>query len=97
MSGQEEVLNRLKALKPEILKRFKVKEIGLFGSFIREEQRDASDIDLLVDFEDEADLFDLAGLGEFLEARLHRKVDLVCKRALREEIRQQVLKEAAMI
>jgi len=63
----------------------------------RGEQRETSDIDLLVDFDEGADLFDLVGLGEFLEARLHHRVDVVSKRALREEIRQQVLKEAAMI
>lgn len=97
MDGKEEVLKQLNALKPEILARFKVKEIALFGSFTRGEQREASDIDLLVDFEEGADLFDLVGLGEFLEARLHHRVDVVSKRALREEIRHQVLKEAAIV
>lgn len=93
----EEVLRTLKALKPEIRARYKVKEIGLFGSFLRGEQSETSDIDLLVDFEERADLFDLVALAQFLEERLQRKVDLVSTRALREELREQVLKEVAML
>ena len=56
-----------------------------------------SDIDLLVDFEDGADLLDFVGLGLFLEERLHRKVDVVPKNALREELREQVLQEVSGI
>ncbi len=97
MDDKEDVLRQLKTLKPDLLARFKVKEMGLFGSFVRGQESESSDVDLLVDFEDGADLFDLVGLGEFLEGHLRRRVDLVSKRALREEIRDQVLKEAAMI
>ena len=97
MDEKKEILKQLSVLKPEILARFKVKGIALFGSFTRGEQREINDIDVLVDFEEGADLFDLVGLGEFLETRLHHRVEVVSKRALREEIRQQVLKEAAII
>jgi len=97
MITKEEVLQTLKVLKPEIRSRYKVKEIGLFGSFVRGEQGETSDIDLLVDFEEWADLFDLVALAQFLEERLQRKVDLVSTRALREELREQVLKEVAML
>ena len=97
MSEKEQVLNALKALKPELAARFKVKEIALFGSFVRGEQSSASDIDLVVELEEEADLFDLEALGQFLEERLQRKVDLGTKRSLRMEIRDHVLKEMATI
>lgn len=69
----------------------------MFGSFIRGEQSDVSDIDILVDFEEGADLFDLVGLSLLLEERLQRKVDVVSKNALREELREQVLKEVATL
>jgi len=89
----EELLVKLGALKPEVATRYKVREIALFGSFVRGEQGGASDIDVLVDFEEGADLFDLVGLALFLEEELQRKVDVVPKRALRAELRETVLRE----
>jgi hypothetical protein len=93
MKKKQEIVSVIKALQGELKQRFKVKEIGIFGSVVREEQRPTSDIDFLVDFETGADLFDLVGLGLFLEEKLGQKVDVVPKRALREEIRGAVLKE----
>ena len=89
----EDLLVKLGALKPEVAARYRVREIGLFGSFVREEQGGASDIDVLVDFEEGADLFDLVGLALFLEEKLQREVDVVPKRALRAELRETVLQE----
>jgi hypothetical protein len=97
MNEKEQILHRLRALKPEMTRRFKVKEIALFGSFVRGEQHAASDIDLVVEFEEAADLFDLVALGQFLEERLGRKVDLGTKRSLRKEIRDEVFREMTAI
>jgi uncharacterized protein len=80
-------------LKPIASSRYQAKEIGLFDSFVRGEQDTGSDIDVLVEFEEVADLFDLMGLTLYLEKELHRKVDVVSKRALREELRESVLRE----
>lgn len=91
--GKEDIVVTLKALKAEIAARYKAKEIGLFGSFVREQQSNISDIDVLVDFEEGADLFDLVGLALFLEEELQRKVDVVPKSALRVELRESVLRE----
>ena len=91
--NNEDLLKRLKELKPTITARYKAKEIGLFGSFVRGEQGTSSDIDVLVDFEEEADLFDLIGLALHLKEALQRKVDVVPKRALRAELRKSVLQE----
>ena len=93
----QDLLTKLKELKPTITERYKTKEIGLFGSFVRGEQSASSDIDVLVEFEEEADLFDLLGLSQYLEATLQRKVDVVPKRALRIELRESVLQEAVAI
>jgi len=97
MSEREKILKTLRELKPEIQRRYKVREIGLFGSFVRGEERDASDIDVLVDFDEDADLLDLVGLSLYLEERLLRAVDVVSKRALRPEIRDAVLNEIARL
>ena len=97
MNSKNEVLLSLRDLKEEIQARFKVKELGLFGSVMRSEQGQNSDIDVLVDFREDASLFDLVGLALFLEERLKRKVDVVSKRALRAEIREAVLREVAAV
>jgi predicted nucleotidyltransferase len=88
----ENVLEILRAAKPE-LSRFRAKELGLFGSYARAEPSETSDVDVLVDFDDDADLVDFVGLAQFLEERLDRKVDLVPRRALRPELRAVILRE----
>lgn len=93
MKTKQEILNILRKLKQDLFQKFKIREIWAFGSVMREEQHENSDIDILVDFNDEADLFDLIGLGLFLEDKLGAKVDVVTKRSLRNEIRENVLKE----
>jgi len=94
MKTKEQVLKALEALRDEVQRRYKVKSLALFGSLVRGEQSTSSDIDILVDFEDGADLFDLVGLSAFLEERLQERVDIVPKRALRAELKDAILKEA---
>ena len=93
----DSILATLKELKPVIASRYKAKEIGLFGSFARREQNATSDIDVLVEFEEGADLFDLVGLANYLEEALQQKVDVVPKRALRAELRESVLREVVAV
>ena len=93
----ENILTKLRALKSVITEQYKAKNLELFGSYIRGEQAESSDIDILVDFKDGADLFDLIGLAQFLEEKLQRKVDVVPKRALRPELRDEVFKEAVSV
>jgi predicted nucleotidyltransferase len=93
MERIDDILSLLRKAKSELASSFKVQKIGLFGSVIRGEQREDSDIDILVDLLEEADLIDLIGLSQFLEEKLHHKVDVVPLGSLREEIRERVLKE----
>jgi len=97
MKTVEEIKQILAVHKGELREKFKVKEIGVFGSTIRGERKKKSDIDVLVDFEEGADLFDLVGLSLFLEKKLKQKVDVVPKRALRKEIKASVLKEVVSL
>ena len=69
----------------------------LFGSLARGEQGLVSDIDLLVEFDEGADLLDLIGLANYLEDQLNHKVDVVSKRSLRKELRAAVLADAIPI
>ncbi len=97
MNKQDEILRVLKELKPEIKAKYKVKEIGIFGSFVREEQSETSDIDILVEFEAPIGLFKFLELEEYLESRLGRKVDLVSKKGLKPRIGRYILQEVLMI
>ncbi len=96
-ADREQILAQLKSLKPELLARYRVREIGLFGSFVRGQQAESSDIDILVDFDEKADLFDLVGLALFLEEQLHREVGVVSQKALREKLREAVLQEVVRV
>jgi len=93
----EKILARLRELKSHIFQNFRAREIQLFGSSVRKDQNAGSDIDILVDFEDEADLFDLTGLTIFLEDEFQQKVDIVPKKALRKELKEAILNEAIAI
>ena len=93
MQSTQEILAAIQGAKPYLASTFKLQALGVFGSVIRGEQRDESDIDVLVEFEPGADLLDLIGIGQYLEERLHARVDVVPRAALRQEFRDQVLKE----
>ena len=95
--GKEEIINIIRSSKPILEARFGVMRLGLFGSFVREQQRKKSDIDLLVSFDREIDLFDFIDLREFLESRLHNKVDLVMESALKPAIGRRILSEVEYV
>ncbi len=76
------------------IRSYGVKEIGIFGSFVRSTQNSKSDIDILVEFQKDKKLFDnYMELKFFLEKLLHRKIDLVIKEALKQEIKPYINKE----
>lgn len=93
----ESVIKVLKELESLIRDRYKAEIIGVFGSFVRDEQKPASDVDLLVKFLDGASLFDLTGLAIFLEDILQLKVDIISERAVREELKETIYKELVKI
>lgn len=78
----------------DILKNNKVKKIALFGSYATGRSVKGSDLDFLVEFDKEADLFDQIGLKQDLEKLFNKKVDVVTRRALSPYIRGRVLREA---
>lgn len=77
-----------------IARRYHADNLRVFGSVVRGEEREDSDIDLLVDFLPGATLLDQVGLMEALSHALGRKVDVVSERALNRYLRQSVLQEA---
>lgn len=91
---KNEIIGTLQELKSEIRRRYKAEIVGLFGSYVRGEQKEGSDVDILVRFNESATLFDFVGLSDFLEEKLQLKTDVVPVDAVREEIKEDVLKEA---
>jgi predicted nucleotidyltransferase len=87
------IIKTLKNLEAYIRKKYKAEIIGIFGSYVRGEQKKGSDIDIIVKFYKGATLFDFVGLSIFLEEKLKiKKVDIVPKDAVREELKEQIFK-----
>ena len=78
----------------DIAARHGARNVRVFGSVARGDDRPASDLDLLVDMESDRSLLDLVGLAQDLEALLHRNVDVVTDASLHDAIREQVLAES---
>ncbi len=92
-----EIIDLIKSLKKNIKKKYRAEVVGIFGSFVRGEEKETSDIDVLVDFDEDADLFDFVGLSIFLEERLGRKVDVIPRDTVRPELKEIILKEAVPV
>ncbi|MGB9716646.1 MAG: nucleotidyltransferase family protein [Thermodesulfovibrionales bacterium] len=97
MKTLEEVKEILKRHKDEVVKEYKVKEIGIFGSIVRGEQKKRSDIDILVEFSELPDLFRLIDLEDYLRKILKKKVDVVRKGAIRPELKEIILTEVVYV
>jgi predicted nucleotidyltransferase len=95
--GKQEIINIIRSSKPEMVSHYGVQRLGLFGSYVKENQRKKSDIDILVSFNRDIDLFDFLDLREYLESRLHAKVDLVMESALKPAIGKRILSEVEYV
>jgi len=94
---KREIIKTIISNKAEMEARYGVLRLGLFGSYVREMQRKNSDIDILVAFGREIDLFEFLDLREYLESRLHTKVDLVMESALKPAIGTRILSEVEYV
>lgn len=90
----EELKKIIAEKRDEIRKQYKAQIVAVFGSYARADFHADSDLDLLVDMDLGASLFDLVGLQNFLEDRLGCKVDVETRNSLREELRESVFSEA---
>ncbi|AFY36476.1 DNA polymerase beta domain protein region [[Leptolyngbya] sp. PCC 7376] len=90
--ASEQVLQTLAIHRPE-LEKMGVKSLRLFGSVARDEATDDSDIDFLVEFFEEPSLFEIFEVRYFLEDLFQRKIDIGLEEALREHLREPVLRD----
>lgn len=94
MKTYDEIKMRLSALKEKIHTNYGVSSIELFGSYVRGEQREDSDVDVLVEFDKEVSLLDVVGLELFLSDSIGVKVDVVLRRSVRKELKDIIFAEA---
>jgi hypothetical protein len=99
MKTVKEIKSILAKYKDELRQNHSIKEIGVFGSYIRDEQKETSDVDILVEFSQEAkiSLLDFIHIENYLSDLLGVKVDLVEKSTLKPRIGKHILKEVSYL
>jgi uncharacterized protein len=97
MLTSEAVLRILRESRDEARLRYKAELRGIFGSVAVGTSGQASDVDVLVDFEETANLIDFMGLAIFLEEKFQYPVDVVPEKAIRKELKSQILNQAIYI
>jgi predicted nucleotidyltransferase len=97
MQDIERIKRVLLQHKAELRKKFKVKTIGVFGSYVRGEQKQGSDVDVLVEFEEPVGLFEFMRIEFYLSDLLGVKVDLVSKKALKPYIGKHIEEEVVYV
>ena len=93
----DKIIEIIEKHKEVLRRRYGVKEIGIFGSFVRGEAKENSDVDILVEFERPIGFFKFLELEEYLSNLIGRKVDLVSKKALKPQIGKYILEEVVTV
>jgi uncharacterized protein len=97
MKTLEEIKQWLLLHKSVLQDNYKVSELGIFGSYVRQEQTETSDVDLLVEFSETPSLLKFINLENYLSDNLEVKVDLVHKRGLKPHIGERILQEVVYL
>ncbi|NWF98275.1 MAG: nucleotidyltransferase family protein [Nitrospirae bacterium] len=97
MKTFEEIKEIIKRHKEDLKKEYGVKEIGLFGSYVRGEQKKISDVDILIELEKPIGFVKFIKLENRISDMLGIKVDLVTKNALKPYIGKRILQEVKYV
>ena len=81
----------------KVLSKYEPTQVGIFGSYARNEQNSESDIDIMVDFGKKISLFDLVGIEQELSEKLQIKVDLVTKKSISPLIKKYIERDLKLI
>ena len=93
----EQITSLLRDQLPLLRERYKVKSLGLFGSYIRRQESPESDLDILIEFQETPTLLKFIELENYLSDLLSIKVDLVMRDALKPRIGLRILREVVSI
>lgn len=97
MSSLTEIINSLKAAKPELEQKCNISEIGIFGSYTRNEQNEKSDIDILIELSENIGLLKFIQIENLIKSIIGEKAEVVIKSDIRPELRDNILKETIFI
>lgn len=97
MKTLTEIKDKIKAYKPLIKDKYQVSKIGIFGSYLQEKSKIKNDLDILVDYEESPDLWELIDLENYLSEQLQIKVDLVTIDGLKPRFKEQILSEVVYL
>ena len=97
MRRSEEIRAELAALKPQLEETYPIDELGVFGSYARDEHHPESDLDVLVTFEQPVTLFELVRLERELTDELGVDVDLVTRDSLKPRIAARVTEDVVYV
>jgi len=97
MKTLDEIRSMLKENRSVLAEEYGIAVVGIFGSYVRDEQTPGSDLDLLAEILRPISLLELVGAELYLSDVLGVKVDLIPRRNLREELREAVFKEAVSV
>ncbi|RRA98741.1 nucleotidyltransferase family protein [Larkinella rosea] len=97
VQSKEQVMERIESHQ-SALKQFGAARLGLFGSFVRDQQKEESDIDLVVEFQEGKKTFkNFMKLADYLELLMHRKIDLLTWEGMANFVKQEVEKEVEYV
>lgn len=93
MTQVQQIRDGIRRHRGTLRKKYGVRSLGLFGSYVRNQERPGSDVDILVEFETPIGLLRFNQLERYLAEVLGKRVDLVMKRALKPHIGRHILDE----
>jgi uncharacterized protein len=96
MGHLAEIKAIIRQIKPELVKKYHVRDIGLFGSVVRDDFSASSDIDIIVDFSQPIGI-EFVDMAEYIEKMLQKKVDLVSRKGVRDKYFKAIEQEIVYV
>lgn len=97
MLSLDEIRQSLSTQKSILQKKYKINRLGIFGSYVRGEQKQESDLDVLIDYEEVPSLITLIEIENHLSELLGVKVDLVTRKGIKPQLRSYILEEVVYL
>ena len=97
MKNIQEILQILKNELPSLSKKYQIKSLSVFGSYVRDEQNQNNDLDILVSFNEIPSLLEFMQLENYLSDLLGVKVDLVMEKSFKNKISKEIMQEVVPV
>jgi predicted nucleotidyltransferase len=92
VKNPQDIINKLKQLKPALFKKYNLSALGLFGSVVRDDFSPNSDVDIIIDYHNKMGI-EFIDLANYLEDQLEIKVDLVSRRGIKPKYYKEIEKD----